>query len=147
MKRLVLIGVELVDGKPDLQLPPSGPPDPEFPSHEITKLDANHFVVRWDDHDLALYKLGRLGGLLYFLGVGDKAILAGLAHLGAKVKLARTLSSTVRDQILATGIKPIRRVSDNAIVGIHPPVTFAGDVPISVGLDGELEEGEEYTVG
>jgi hypothetical protein len=137
MNRLVLIGVDLVDGKPDLQLPASA---------EIMKHDDNHFVVEWGSYHLTAYKLGTVGGTLYFLGTGDPAILVGLSHLGAAVKLAKNLNTTVRDQILATGIRAIRRVSDNAIVGIAPPVVFAGDDPLTVGLDGEFDPGEEYFV-
>ena len=135
MNRLIIVGVDLVGGKPDLKLPAD---------IEITRHDANHFVVEWADYHLTMYRVGKLLGQLVFACVGDEKIMTGLAHLGASVKPAEKTTSAERAALVGLGVRLIRRRSDDAIVGVAPRVVFAGDNPIKIGLDGDWEEGEEY---
>jgi len=146
MSRPVVIGVELIeitDEHGTRTVPDIGEGVREY----FVKTGPGIFTASWDGHALTVFKIGRLAGKLWFIGSGSKQILIALAHLGADIKLVADLTVAQRDAILALGFKPIRRSSDNAVVGIHPPVVFAGQSPISVGLDGQFEEGEEYIVG
>jgi hypothetical protein len=104
-------------------------------------------TLSWREHALTVRDTGIIaGGKRWFYGSGSKLILVGLAHLGADIRLVSDLTTAQRDQLRAAGIRAIRRVSDGAIVGLMPPVVFAGEQPISVGLDGQLEDGEQYAV-
>jgi len=147
MSRPVVIGVELVtvtdeDGN-TRRVPDIG----EGIREHFVKTGPDTYTASWGEHALTIHRIGRLAGKLWFIGSGSRRILVGLVHLGADIKLVRDLTRAQRDAVLARGFKAIRRVRDSAIVGIHPPVVFAGDDPIAVGLDGQLEEGEEYTIG
>lgn len=137
MNRLVLIGVPIQNGVPDLKLPKTA---------NIVKHDGNHFAVEWLGHQLSIFKLGMLGGKLYFIGTGDSQILMALGHLGAAVRLASELTDAQRQAVLDTGVRAIKRQTDGVVVGIHPPIVFAGDSPIQVGLSGTLVDREIYEI-
>lgn len=126
MSRLVLIGVAIVDGLPDLQLPAGV---------DVVR-DGPRFTVEWNGHRLTGVHLGLVNGTRYFLATGDREILAGLSHLGASVRLVRSLPPVTQTALRAKGVRVIRRVSDGVVIGIHPEVVWAGESPIAVGLDG-----------
>ena len=146
MSRPVLIGVEIIqvtdkDGATRM-VPDIGAGVREH----FQRTGPDMFTATWGEHALTVARVGRVGGKIWFIGSGSRRILQGLAHLGASVKLVADLTPAQRDAIIAKGFKPIRRVGDGALMGILPPVVFAGQSPISVGLDGEYEDGEDYEV-
>ena len=132
MNRAVLIGIEIVGGKPDLQLPPRA-------LVQRVGADLNYWTANWGQSYLSVVKLGRLAGTLWFIGVGDKQILTGLAHLGAKVKLLKDVknNATLLAALRNAGVKVVRRKASEEVLGIILSNVLAGDNPLMIALDGE----------
>jgi hypothetical protein len=146
MSRPVLIGVELIDVTAKDGTVRRVPDIGAGIRERFVETGPGIYTASVGEHSLTVAQIGRFAGQLWFFGSGSPKILAALAHLGASVKLVAGLTKAQRDAILALGFKPIRRKSDNAIVGILPPVVFAGQDPVSVGLDGQYDENEEYVI-
>ena len=130
---LVVIGVEIVDGRPALDLPEGV---------EIEKTGPGIFSVSWKEHTLTGKHLGRIDGTRYFLCSGDKRIVTGLAHLGASVRLVRDLTPAQKNRIRSAGVKVYRRISDGVVLALHPEVVHAGTNPKAIAFDGNIPEEE-----
>ena len=137
MSRPVLIGVEIVDGAPDIGA---------GWRERFTKCGPRQWSVSKGGHSLTVTKLARVNGTLWFFGSGSKDILTALSHLGAKIKLVSDLTNPQKQTIRALGVKAVRRESDQSIVALLPPVVYAGQNPLAVALDGNMDPDETYTV-
>ena len=144
MSRPVLLGVELIEVTGEDGVTRLVPDIGEALRDAFHKTAPKTHTASWGEHALTVYSIGLFSGKRWFFGDGTRKIFVKLAHLGMNIKLLADLTPVQRDAILAKGFRPIRRVSDNAIVGILPPVVIAGDEPISVGIDGQFDEDEEY---
>jgi hypothetical protein len=148
--RHVFVGVELVSvTDPDTgetrQVPDLGA---DIRSR-IARTGPDLFTVTWGEHAFTGLRLGRLAGVLWFIGCGDRRILVGLAHLGANIRLCSDVAKnnpTLRNQLRSTfGLRVIRRVSDGAILGFMPRIVLADvDNPMHLGLDYEVDDTQTY---
>ncbi len=93
----VLLQVPLVDGKPQLDLPPGV---------EVVS-DGRHHHVSWgDDRALTLVHLGTPAGGPVFVGMMTPRTAQALAHLGATVQRLRTawLTPSTRTWLMSRGV-------------------------------------------
>jgi len=144
MSRPVLLGVELVtvtdeDGR-TRQVPDIGV---KLRRH-FRRTGPGIYTASWGAHALTVQRIGRIAGTLWFVGTGTRRAIAVLKAAGVQVLHAKDLTAAQRTAAIARGVHAIRRRSDGAVVGIRPPVVFAGQDPIAVGMDGAAVEGEEY---
>ena len=145
MTRPLFVGVPLVNGRPDLQLPEGV---------EITRGGPRQFNVTWTapngtSHSLYAWRTSIVaGGKRWFVCTGSRRIFVGLAHLGAAVKRWSDLTAGQKAAVRAEpGLRGIRRVRDGRFMAILPPHGPAGSSPIATGMDGAEEDGEEYVEG
>ncbi len=126
---LFLVRVELVGGKPDLQLPPTA----QIERHSWGAM------VYWHDRVLLLDRLGRRNGDLLFLGHGSRDVMTRLAHLGNKVRRLRNVAGNapLRAWLRTKGLWGVR--VNGVVQRVMPRHVIAGHSPVALAL-------EEYTL-
>jgi hypothetical protein len=107
----------VVEQVPDLQIPVE---------HALDNTGPGIWVASWSAHALVVQDLGVIGGRRLWLGSGTRAIMAGLAHLGANVMRTDQLSPTRITALRDAGATGIQQRSDGAVIAIVPPATLNG---------------------
>lgn len=140
MIRSGIVTVTIVDGVPVLG------------NLVADELETNRFGLVYEDDFATLTYLGDMGPKSVFwcvCGNGKTANLA-ITHLGTDAVTIQTALSdpTLKNWLIAnTNIKAIKRVSDGAVVGLHPVNVLAGYSPLAIGLGDNYDPEEEYEVG
>lgn len=133
------IKVPIVDGKPDLG------------SFEVTKIGSLQFIMEYESDFVVLTYLGMddVLGVYWCIASDGRAAQYAQVALGEN---ALTVQQTLDSPSMLTWLKgntsisALQRVSDSAIVGIHPPSVLAGQRPFVLGLASDLDPDEEYVI-
>lgn len=118
--------------------------------NEITALTGpGIFSTSWftgiNRHHFTFKDIGVIDEDTWFMGSGDAEIVGALAVVGifgnrVHVKPA----GPARQRFIDANVKEIKVVGTGVHAGFEPPVVYSGEDPITVGLDGDAVEGEEY---
>lgn len=121
------------------------------PDIDIEKISSKRFVLSHQDDFAVLTFLGMAAdnAVCFVVTSNGKAFAKLVTNLGSSVyTIAQVLTTpTLRTWLKNnTDLRAIRRNSDNAIVGIHPPNVIAGQYPIQLGLANDTDPDETYAI-